>query len=206
MSKQVLQFKVTLNYISPKVWRRIQVPDDYTFWDLHCAIQDAIGWMNCHLHGFVISEKNARPIDAIRIQMPNPEWDEGDELNESEELLIDWLPKRVKQCLYTYDFGDTWNHTILFEKMLPAEKKRYPICIAGKNDCPPEDCGGPGGYAHLRSVINQSSSREGRELREWMGLEKGGTFDPSHWACTDVEFENPKALLKEFLKNQELYG
>ena len=206
MAKHVLQFRITLNYVTPKVWRRIQVPDDYTFWDLHCAIQDAMGWMNCHLHGFTISEKNARPVNAVRIQMPNPEWDEGDELDESKEQLIDWLPKRVEQCLYTYDFGDTWDHTVLFEKILPAEKKKYPVCVAGKNTCPPEDCGGPGGYERKQEVIKNPKTEEDREIVEWMGLEEDEKYDPTVFNIEEVGFANPKTLLKEYLRDQESYG
>jgi hypothetical protein len=38
-----LQFLVVLLQTNPLVWRRIQVPGDYSFWDLHVAIQDAMG-------------------------------------------------------------------------------------------------------------------------------------------------------------------
>ncbi|MDR1968130.1 MAG: plasmid pRiA4b ORF-3 family protein, partial [Burkholderiaceae bacterium] len=48
------QFKITLLGIRPAIWRRIQVPDSYTFEDLHMAIQIAMGWKNCHLHMFRI--------------------------------------------------------------------------------------------------------------------------------------------------------
>ena len=47
---QVYQFKITLKGIKPPIWRRIQVPKTYTFYDLHVAIQDAMGWYDCHLH------------------------------------------------------------------------------------------------------------------------------------------------------------
>ena len=43
MVKQVYQFKITLMDIQPEIWRIIQVPDHYSFWDLHVAMQDAMG-------------------------------------------------------------------------------------------------------------------------------------------------------------------
>ena len=46
---QVYQFKITLKSAKPPIWRRIQVPETYTFWDLHVAIQDAMGWRDYHL-------------------------------------------------------------------------------------------------------------------------------------------------------------
>jgi hypothetical protein len=54
MADRVYQFKITLLEISPKIWRRIQVPEKYSFWDLHVAIQDAMGWDDMHLHVFKI--------------------------------------------------------------------------------------------------------------------------------------------------------
>jgi len=49
---RVYQLKITLKGIRPPIWRRIQVPETYTFWDLHVAIQDAMGWEDAHLHEF----------------------------------------------------------------------------------------------------------------------------------------------------------
>jgi hypothetical protein len=40
---QILRFKIQLREIRPAIWRRIEVPASYTFWDLHVAIQDAMG-------------------------------------------------------------------------------------------------------------------------------------------------------------------
>ncbi len=203
MTKNILQFKITLNDSSPKIWRRIQIPNDYTFWDLHCAIQDAMGWIGYHLHGFTVSKNKAGSYQPIRIQIHNPEWDDGDELDESKELLASWFPKKIKQCIYTYDFGDSWDHTILFEKIIPAEKdKKYPVCLAGKNACPPDDCGGIGGYYDLLTVISNPESERGQELREWMNLEEDEQYDPTVFNCSEIVFEEPKELLREYLENQ----
>ena len=53
-SLRVYQFKIVLDGIDPLIWRRIQVPVTYSFWDLHVAIQDAMGWQDYHLHRFEI--------------------------------------------------------------------------------------------------------------------------------------------------------
>ena len=52
--EKVYQFKVSLKGIRPLIWRRIQVPETYSFWDLHVAIQDSMGWSDYHLHHFEI--------------------------------------------------------------------------------------------------------------------------------------------------------
>lgn len=206
MSNQIFQFKITLNDFDPKIWRRIQVPGDYTFWDLHCAIQDAMGWMNCHLHGFRISKQQKEPYRPICIQIPNPEWDTGDELDESKEKLRDWFPNEIKQCVYTYDFGDSWDHTVLFEKVLERDpKKSYPTCLAGKNTCPPEDCGGTCGYERLLHAMKNHQTPEEMQLRDWLGLEAGETYDSTEFNPSDIVFADPKQWLKEYLGDQELY-
>ena len=84
------------------------------------------------------------------------------------------LDQGFKKFTYTYDFGDNWDHTILIEKTLPAESGvRYPRCTAGKGACPPEDCGGPWGYASLLEAIRDPSHPEHEEMTEWLG----GEFD-----------------------------
>lgn len=203
-SDRALQFKVSLNHVRPVVWRRIQVPESYTFWGLHCAIQNAMGWSNSHLHAFSLSEKRSM---VTRIQMPNPGWDSKSHLDESNALLSSWFPNRVKQCVYTYDFGDSWDHTVLFERSIPAEKKgSYPRCVAGENAGPPEDCGGVSGYEDLLSVINLVDDPRGEELRTWLGLEKGEKYDPTTFDIDDIAFNNEKILLKEYLHDQEMYA
>ncbi len=65
--KNIYQFKITLQDISPAIWRRIQVPENYTFWDLHVAIQDSMGWTDSHLHAFRIKNPDTGEIEEIGI-------------------------------------------------------------------------------------------------------------------------------------------
>jgi hypothetical protein len=64
---RVYQFKITLQGIKPPVWRRIQVPETYSFWDLHVALQDAMGWQDGHLHDFTIRNPGTRRKEQIGI-------------------------------------------------------------------------------------------------------------------------------------------
>ena len=63
----VLQFLIEIKGIKPRIWRRIQVPSNYNFWDLHVAIQDALGWWDSHLHHFEIKGKGKRKVERIGI-------------------------------------------------------------------------------------------------------------------------------------------
>lgn len=84
-------------------------------------------------------------------------------------------PNARAKFVYVYDFGDSWDHQIVVEKVLPAEPGvRYPICTDGKRAGPPEDCGGVWGYAELLDIIQDPTHPEYEERMEWLG--KG--FDP----------------------------
>ena len=48
-----------------------------------------------------------------------------------------------------------------------------PTCVAGENACPPEDVGGPGGYADFLEVISDATHPEHPSTLAWAG----GSFD-----------------------------
>lgn len=196
----ILQFKIILNDSTPRVWRRILVPADYTFFALHCAIQDAVGWTDGHLHAFYVGK--GKMSDRITIEFPNPEGDDlyrGETRDERKEYVADYLGKITKQCIYCYDFGDNWSHTVLLERELPRSSKMiYPHCVAGENACPPEDCGGVWGYADLQKILKNPHHKEHADMLEWLGLEDPKEFDPHEFDPANVEFENPKIYLAEW--------
>ncbi len=194
MTKQqkVFQFKISLEYISPKVWRRIIVPANYSFWDLHVAIQDAMGWDDTHLHEFILPHPETG--ERVSIGIPNDFDDYGDiEMRAGwEEKISDYL-NEGDRFPYIYDFGDNWEHDVLFEKILPREKgARYPQCIAGKRACPPEDCGGVYGYVELLEILGDPKHEEYEEMRMWAGK----SYDPEAFDPAKVVFMNPKKRLE----------
>jgi hypothetical protein len=178
----VLQFKVTLNDIRPPIWRRLQLTADSTFLDLHAAIQDAFGWEDYHLHHFIFGERSEEPM-YIGPRHPD---NFVEYLTEKETSLNDWFQQEGRTCTYEYDFGDSWEHTILLEKILPAETGlTYPRCIAGKRACPPEDSGGIPGYEEKLETLKHPKSKYYKEIREWMG-----DFDPEHFDPDEVVFRD----------------
>jgi Plasmid pRiA4b ORF-3-like protein len=139
-----LQLKITLKGISkPPVWRRVQVRADTTFATLHQIIQAAFGWTDTHLHSF--------EYEGERIGIPNPEWDD-DCADEAETTLDEVLLAPKDRVRYTYDFGDNWEHDIVLEKVLEPDGDGRPTLLTGKGASPPEDCGGPWGYAELKDA------------------------------------------------------
>lgn len=173
---QIYQLKITLRDVKPPVWRRVLVKD-CTLAQLHDIIQTCMGWDGYHLHAF--------EIGGEQYSAPDP-----DGMMESEDerkvKLSQVVNQGFKKFTYTYDFGDNWDHIILVEKTLPPEAGvKYPRCIAGKRACPPEDCGGPWGYADLLEVIRNPKHPEYEERLEWAG----GEFDPEAF---DLEAINEK--------------
>jgi len=173
------QLKVTLQSIRPAIWRRIQVPASITLNQLHEIIQEAMGWSNYHLHLF--------EIGAMTYTAPGMDetWEDMESRDEDDTQfhLQDVLTRSGQKLRYTYDFGDGWDHAIVVEKILPADSgARYPLCVAGKRACPPEDCGGPYAYEELLEALGDPRHERHEELTEWVG----GEFDPEAFDLNDV--------------------
>src|SRR6266511_457612 len=147
----VLQVRISLSEVAdPAVWRRLLVPAAIRLDRLHQVIQATMGWDNYYLHVF--------SDGRVNYGIPDPELAFRDE---RKATLHDLIPREGGRARYTYDFGDDWEHEILVEKLLVAEPGlRYPLCVAGEGACPPEDCGGAWGYAHLREVLADPASEE----------------------------------------------
>lgn len=182
----VLQFKITLLEIEPPIWRRIQVPANYTFWDLHVAIQDAMGWQNEHLHDFRIPQP-----DGSSLYIGIPDEDSPmlhNELAGWEVKVRRYLAHPGDEVLYVYDFGDMWKHSVVLGGILPAEPgQTYPRCLEGACACPPEDCGGSYGYERLlKAIANPKHERRQELLRR-----VGGSFDPEAFLPQNVTFQDP---------------
>lgn len=168
----VLQIKVTLADIRPPIWRRLQVPADLTLDLLHLVIQAAMGWENYHMHVFSTPAGDHGQRDS--------ELGHGDE---RKVPLYAVAPAAGDKIAYTYDFGDDWVHRIETEKILPKEPgTAYPHCVTGRRACPPEDCGGPRGYANFLEAITGPKHEQHEELLEWID----GPFDPHHLDIEDI--------------------
>ena len=193
MIKHIYQFKITLKEINPPIWRRILVPENYNFWDLHVAIQDAMGWLDCHLHAFRIRRKHSRTFTEIGIPNEDRFEDEPEILPGWEVPISEYFYDVGDACNYEYDFGDGWAHEVLLEGFLIMEKdQKYPKCIDGKRACPPEDCGGVPGYYNLLEILSDTSNEEYEEMVSWLG-EK---YEPEKFNTEEVKFDNPKKRWK----------
>lgn len=135
-----------------------------------------MGWHGGHLHVF----SNGRE------EYGTPDLDLG-YADEAAVRLLDLLAVPGDTPRYTYDFGDDWEHDLLLEEILPETAGGTgPSCLAGKGACPPEDCGGVGGYADLKDILADPGHEEHQEMLDWLGLDSGKAFDPRAFSADDV--------------------
>ena len=190
--RDVLRFRIELLGIQPPIWREVLVPARYTFWELHVVVQDAMGWLDYHLHEFHVSNEGAPPAvfgipedGGFAMSEPvRPGW---------EYSVVDFVCAPETVMRYDYDFGDSWTHSVRLLSVEPREAgQKYPRCTAGERACPLEDCGGVDGYAELVDALLDPSHDEHVRMMErippgWM---------PEAFAPMAVSFSNPKLRWK----------
>lgn len=174
----VYVFKVTLNDtdclgmsrkpFTQMIWRRIHLPSRANFANLHDMIQDAIGWADTHLHNFQIKH----PISGKDVELI-PEYEmegENDPINENDALIFEYFTMQNRTAIYTYDFGDNWDHTVELEEIVECRGKEIKAlaCVDGDGLGPPEDCGGTHGYKELVKALKNPRHPEHKDSKNWV--------------------------------------
>ena len=168
------ELRVALCDVTPEIWRRVQVRSSITLASLHRVLQPVMGWTNSHLHDFRVTD--------VCYGEPHPEL--PPRKDERKAVLGDLLTKPNDRLTYVYDFGDGWRHDVVLERVIAAEPDcDYPRVIAGARACPPEDCGGISGYAHLLAVLADPRHVEHFDLVDWVG----GSFDPEAFDAAETD-------------------
>jgi hypothetical protein len=176
-SSLIYQLKISLRNFRPPIWRRVLTPGNFTLHQLHEVIQAAMGWTDTHLHHFIIGDI------YYSCPYPDDDWNSLDYKDSNRVKLSKIATYEKQKFMYEYDFGDSWEHEILVEKIGQAEPGvKYPICIKGMRACPPEDIGGVWGYAEFLKVINDPQHPEYENYLEWIDDE----FDPNAFDLAHV--------------------
>jgi hypothetical protein len=178
----VVELKVTLEDVEPKVKRTLWVPLDIRLDHLHLALQATLGWDNDHLYMFQVGQATWGEAD--------PDWG-GDDLPADKTSLIELRDDTgVRVFKYLYDFGDGWEHKIRIGKVASAAPGQfYPQITSIEGRCPPEDIGGPPGYAYFLEVMADKHHPEYDEMMEI----HGESFDPN-----DLEADHISERIKCF--------
>ncbi len=164
----IARLKITLKDVEPPVLRRIEVPFDIRLDRLHEVLQAAMGWTNSHLYEI--------RAGGAGWGLTDPDWPDGP--LDARKARLDRIVEDTgaKTLRYLYDFGDGWDHTVKIERLLdPVPGERYPRLLEASGRCPPEDVGGPSGYAETLEAISDPKHERHKECKEWMPE----NFDPA---------------------------
>jgi hypothetical protein len=163
--QSVVQLRVQLAEVHPPVWRRLLVPGSVRLAKLHVMLQAAMGWTDSHLHSFRIG------AELFGMQFD----DYPDEEIDEKSVTVVGAVKGHRRFVYEYDFGDSWEHDVVVEaSWTMATGLKFAVCVDGQSACPPEDCGGPSGYALMLEALADPAHEEHDDFVRWLG----GSFDP----------------------------
>jgi hypothetical protein len=169
--RAVFQLHVRLREIDPVIWRRIHVWEDTKLPQLHRILQMIFNWEDYHLHDFVVGRR------VYSVPDPDDDFSERKVIDEKGVPLNRIIDRVGGTFVYAYDFGDDWRHDVLLEAiLLPEPDTFYPRCIAGARNGPPEDAGGPGGYADYLEALSVPDHEEHENMLAWRG-----PFDPEEF-------------------------
>lgn len=176
--RSIYQLKITLKGIRPPIWRRLLVASTTKLDGIHLILQIVMGWTNSHLHEFIQGRD--------RYGMPDEEFP-SDAKDEAQYRLDQLLKTEKEKLIYIYDFGDSWEHEVVLEKILPFQTDAVlPLCLKGSRACPPEDIGGIGGYTMFLDAISDPAHPEHASMLEWISEDMDGPFDPGHFDLAEV--------------------
>lgn len=175
--KQLL-LRVTMRRIEPHIWRLLRVPDAFTLHQLHRVLQIAFSRLDYHLYAFEVGKR--------RFESPDPEAEYETE-DSTAIRLRDLKLSAGSEFTYVYDFGDDWEHDIRVEKVLgmPAERGPdwSPRLLDGARAAPPEDAGGPHGYATMLEALRDPEHPEHDEYRQWLPR----SYDPERFDAWSLD-------------------
>lgn len=177
---RTLQLKISLMGSQPLIWRQILIDENYRLDRLHQVIQIAMGWRNCHLHQFSIQ-------DRIIGMILEDDWGMEDLEDETTIRIGDFLLKEGESFYYQYDFGDSWDHHIILEK-IGTESPDTPLCLAGKRGCPPENSGGIPGFQRLLEILQDENHPDHEDYQNWLE----DNYDPTECPLDEINAELKK--------------
>ena len=170
--------RIAVRDVTPKIWRLVRVPHDVRMDRLHDVLQTAFGWTNSHLHQFHLFDKKGRVHTFVTMSDPEnlgADFGQGTKtLNETACTLREFLAKPGDRIGYEYDFGDGWMHEIALAAVHPQSTRlTRALCLDGARAGPPDDSGGPYGYAQMLQAVANPRHPEHADMKDWLG-----DFDP----------------------------
>lgn len=163
---RAFELQITLDLEIYSASRRLIVPADLKFVELHRVLQNVFGWQNYHLYDFTFFNGSQRqPVVRLVPFEQDLEYDEEAVLM-VDHRLSEYLPE-YQQLYYTYDMGDNWEHEIRLLRVIEECDMESPYLLEASGQTPPEDVGGVMGYLSFREIILDPQHPEYLETKEW---------------------------------------
>ncbi len=186
---RAFELSVTLDLDVYKAVRRLMVPADIEFTQLHGVLQDVFSWKRCHLYDFaVFNEKKRDPVAHLVASEDIIEFD-GRAILMDNHKLSEYFPQN-KCIIYTYDMGDNWEHEITLVREINEHNEESPYLLEVSGQTPPEDVGGVTGFVDFREVMMNPEHPDYPETKAWVG----------YWSPELTEWEmRPRPLRYTFI-------
>jgi hypothetical protein len=181
------EIRVELLEVEPTVWRDVLIPDDMPLYEVGAIIIGAMGWNASHLFAFEIVGKryDIRFEDGLDLE---------DGLDMEGVIARDVFAPG-SEAAFQYDFGDDWWHLIkVKDHRTTMAGDKPPRCTGGARACPPDDSGGPYGFAEMLDAVSDPDHSDHQDMRDWLG-----EFDPEFFDPKEAN-RNLKRTLKAYLE------
>ena len=186
--KRLFQLHISMDEITPLIWRRLLTDSSTTLFELHNYIQLIFyNWRNYHLYDFCKGE----------VEFGDPRlWEEDDLIDVRKIKVCNLLKEEGQTINYRYDPGDSWKLTIRIESITLDDERNYrkPVCMDGENSAPPEDVGGIGGFEDFKEIFADPEHPQHRDMKTWAGR----SYDP-------LKFDLKKANQKLSQRNRYIF-
>jgi hypothetical protein len=186
--------RVDLDGSRPPLWRRLELASDLFLDQVHEIMQVAFGWTDSHLHQFGSGPGRYGPeTEHYLCPFQVEEGDPG--VPEDDVRLDEVLTEPGDKLFYEYDFGDGWQHTIRLEAILPRHSSApRAVCITGRRDGPPEDCGGVGAYELICAATDPANPDHTDAVAEFTRF-YGSDIEPDSIRATRFDINEVNDML-----------
>ena len=197
MDVELYQLHIQLDLDGHEIWRRVQIPTNYSFRSLHNLIQIIFDWQNYHFHEFTVARKENKNLKIVMDDDPDTMEFANfarDEIVQERFVSLGEVFSQHPEVIYEYDFGDSWKHIITLEKSISSTSQRAKFLV-GKGERPPEDVGGLHGFNEYLAIIKDPSSPEYENMIAWATAQKERAFS----------FEYMNHRLRDILNNYHYF-
>jgi hypothetical protein len=186
---KIYQFKIRLLETEPEVWRRVEIPGDFTVAQFQKAVMMSIGWIPGHWSVFTGPDGESIEDPAEKHSGLKTGKKGKSQEKDATKIRVCELYDMEKKMSMLRVGAECWLHEIELEGIKDlAGRKHYPKCTDGENACPPEECGGSEGYVELMKALADPKHADHEEMKEWLVSQGYEKFDPTKFKPKDVDF------------------